>query len=54
MEEKVECPFFSLASQMLENGTYKRTKDYVEQNIVFKQLEAILSIAKNNNKETNS
>ena len=48
------CPFFSLASQMLENGTYKRTKDYVEQNIVFRQLEAILSIAKNNNKETNS
>ncbi|MFL2812518.1 MAG: hypothetical protein ACJZ8H_01775 [Paracoccaceae bacterium] len=48
------CPFFSLAKQMLQNGTYKETKDYVEQNIVFRQLEAVLSISKNSNKETNS
>ena len=48
------CPFFSLASQMLLNGTYKKTKDYIEQNIVFRQLETVLSIAKNGNKETNS
>ena len=48
------CPFFSLASQMLQNGTYKKTKDYIEQNIVFRQLEAVLSIAKNSNKEKNS
>ena len=48
------CPFFSLASQMLQNGTYKKTKDYIEQNIVFRQLEAVLSISKNGNKETNS
>ena len=39
---------------MLQNGTYKKTKDYIEQNIVFRQLEAVLSIAKNGNKETNS
>ena len=37
-----------------ENGTFKKTKDYIEQNIVFRQLEAVLSIAKNSNKETNS
>ena len=37
---------------MLQNGTYKKTKDYIEQNIVFRQLEAVLSIAKNGNKET--
>ncbi len=48
------CPFFSLASQMLQNGTYKNTKDYIEQNLAFKKLEAILSIAKNTNKEKNS
>ena len=48
------CPFFSLASQMLLNGTYKNTKDYIEQNLAFKKLEAILSIAKNTNKEANS
>ena len=39
---------------MLQNGTYKKTKDYIEQNIVFRQLEAVLSISKNGNKETNS
>ena len=41
------CPFFSLTRQMLQSGTYRKTKDYVEQNIVFKQLEAILSMATN-------
>jgi len=48
------CPFFSLTRQMLQSGTYKKTKDYIEQNIVFKQLEAILSIAFNKGLEIES
>ena len=48
------CPFFSLTRQMLQSGTYKKTKDYIEQNIVFKQLEAILSIATNKGPKVDS
>ena len=48
------CPFFSLTRQMLTSGTYRKTKDYIEQNIVFKQLEAILSIASNEDPEIES
>ena len=48
------CPFFSLVHKMLINGTYKNTKDYVEQNIVYKELETILSISQNSNLEKNS
>ena len=48
------CPFFSLTRQMLQSGTYKKTKDYIEQNIVFKQLEAILSMSSNKGPEVES
>ena len=39
------CPFFTLAQQMLNNKSYRDTSDYAEQNMVYKSLDAILSAA---------